>query len=438
MSTLPDAVADQHPASPLPADLIADVDAVIDADTERLVDMFKDIHRNPELGFMEVRTARIVELALQNLGFDITKGIGTTGIAAIYRNGDGPVVMYRADMDANAIEEETGLDYASDVRVTRDDGTEVPVAHMCGHDAHVTWMLGMANALVSVRDRWSGTLVLIGQPAEEPITGAKAMVDDGLYNFIPKPDVFIGMHTAPGPVGVVVSSPGPRMAGTDQVDILFHGVGGHGSMPQRAKDPVLMAAMAVVEFQSIVSRMIDPQQTAVLTVGSIQAGADNNVIPAEALVKANLRWYDPAVREVMLKAVRSVSEGIARTYGMPEDRMPEIIMKGGSSPLVNSVELAEQMAASLGEVLGEENIVTDLPRATGSEDVQLLKGPYPDMPFNYLLVGIADPAVYAAARERGEDFPFSPHNPNYIVDLAAIPHGAKVASYAMLGLLGRP
>ena len=438
VSTLPEADSGQHSASPLPADLIADVDAVIDADTERLVDMFKDIHRNPELGFMEVRTARIVELALQNLGFDITKGIGKTGIAAIYRNGDGPVVMYRADMDANAIEEETGLDYASDVRVMRDDGTEVPVAHMCGHDAHVTWMLGMAHALIEVKDRWSGTLVLIGQPAEEPITGAKAMVDDGLYNFIPKPDVFIGMHTAPGPVGVVVSSPGPRMAGTDQVDILFHGVGGHGSMPQRAKDPVLMAAMAVVEFQSIVSRMIDPHQTAVLTVGSIQAGADNNVIPAEALVKANLRWYDPAVREIMLKAVKSVSEGIARTYGMPEDQLPELIMKGGSSPLVNSVALAEQMAVSLGEVLGAENIVTDLPSATGSEDVQLLKGPYPDMPFNYLLVGIADPEVYAAARERGEDFPFSPHNPNYVVDLAAIPQGAKIASYAMLGLLGRP
>lgn len=435
VSTLPEAPADRSVTEPLPADLIAAVDRIIAADTERLVDIFKDIHRNPELGFMEVRTARIVELALQNLGFDITKGIGTTGIAAIYRNGPGPVVMYRADMDANAIEEETGLDYASDVRVVRDDGTEVPVAHMCGHDAHVTWMLGMANALVTLKDRWSGTLVLIGQPAEEPITGAKAMVDDGLYNFIPKPDVFIGMHTAPGPVGVVVSSPGPRMAGTDQVDILFHGVGGHGSMPHRAKDPVLMAAMAVVEFQTIVSRMIDPQQTAVLTVGSIQAGADNNVIPAEALVKANLRWYDPDVREIMLNAVKSVSEGIARTYGMPEDRLPEVIMKGGSSPLVNDPELAEQMANSLGEVLGAENIVTDIPRATGSEDVQLLKGPYPDMPFNYLLVGIADPAVYAAAVARGDEVPFTPHNPNYVVDLTAVPHGARVAAYAMLGLL---
>ncbi|EGD53843.1 N-alpha-acyl-glutamine aminoacylase [Gordonia neofelifaecis NRRL B-59395] len=437
MSTLPEAPADDSPAEILPTELVSDVDRIVDADTDRLVDMFKDIHRNPELGFTEVRTARIVELALQNLGFDITTGIGKTGVASIYRNGDGPVVMYRADMDALAVQEETNVEWASEKRVVRDDGTEVPVAHVCGHDAHVTWMLGMAHALIELKDRWSGTLVLIGQPAEEPITGAKAMVDDGLYNFIPKPDVFIGMHTAPAPVGVVVSSPGPRLAGTDQLDVLFHGVGGHGSMPQKAKDPVLMAAMAVVEYQSIVSRMIDPQQTAVLTVGAIQAGSDNNVIPAKSLVKANLRWYDPAVREIMLDAVKAVSDGIARTYGMPEDKLPEITMKGGSSPLVNDIELSERMARTLSAVVGDQQIVTDMPRATGSEDVQLLKGPYPDMPFNYLLVGIANHDTFAEAQAAGEPFPFAPHNPNYLVDLSAIPYGAKVATYSMLSLLKR-
>ncbi|GAA2384312.1 amidohydrolase [Gordonia cholesterolivorans] len=437
VSTLPDAHDGEPLTDSLPADLVADVDRIIDADTDRLVETFKDIHRDPELGFAEVRTARIIELALQNLGFDITTGIGTTGVAAIYRNGDGPVVMYRADMDALAVQEETGVEYASEKRVTREDGTEVPVAHVCGHDAHVTWMLGMAHALIELKDRWSGTLVLIGQPAEEPITGAKAMVDDGLYNFIPKPDVFIGMHTAPAPVGVVVSSPGPRLAGTDQLDILFHGVGGHGSMPQKAKDPVLMAAMAIVEFQTIVSRMIDPQQTAVLTVGAVHAGSDNNVIPTQALLKANLRWYDPAVREIMLSAVESVADGIARTYGMPEDKLPEITLKGGSSPLVNDLELSERMARTLAAVLGDQQIVTDMPRATGSEDVQLLKGPYPEMPFNYLLVGIANHETFAAAQAQGEPFPFAPHNPNYLVDLSAIPFGAKVAAYSMLGLLNR-
>nr|WP_221247642.1 amidohydrolase [Gordonia humi] len=416
--------------------MIARVDEAVDADAERLVETFKDIHRNPELAFDEIRTSRLIEKALQNLGFGVTKGIGRTGIAATLRNGDGPVVMYRADMDANAVEEETGLDYASEVRVTREDGTEVPVAHMCGHDAHVCWLIGMAHALVAVRDSWSGTVVLIGQPAEEPITGAKAMVDDGLYNFIPRPDVLIGMHTVPGPVGVVSSSPGPKMAGTDQVDILFHGVGGHGSMPQKAKDPVRMAALAVVEFGNIVSRRIDPSQTAVLTVGAIQAGTDNNVIPSQALVKANVRWYDPAVRETLLSSIRSVAESVARSFDVADDRLPEIIMKGGSLPLVNDPQLAASMAESLAKIIGDDNVVTDLPPATGSEDVQVLKGPYPDMPFNYLLVGVADPQVYAAARERGDSAPFTPHNPNYVVDLAAIGYGAKVAAYAMLGLLG--
>ncbi|HYN58676.1 MAG TPA: amidohydrolase [Rubrivivax sp.] len=267
----------------------------IDADTARLIAIVKDIHQNPELAFMEVRTAGIVAKELKALGFDVKTGIGKTGVVAILKNGAGPTVMYRADMDGNAVEEATGLPYASKVRVKREDGSESPVAHMCGHDAHVTWMLGMAKAMVALKNEWSGTMVLVGQPAEEPITGAKAMVDDGLWtrHGVPKPDFFIGMHTAPGPVGAVVSSGGPKMAGTDQIDILFKGVGGHGSMPQLAKDPVLMASMAVVQFQAIVSRTIEPQQTAVLTVGAVQAGTDNNVIPSTALVKANLRRYDP-------------------------------------------------------------------------------------------------------------------------------------------------
>jgi hippurate hydrolase len=324
--------------------------------------------------------------------------------------------------------------------VKRDDGTEVPVAHMCGHDAHVTWMLGMAKAMVALKSHWSGTMVLVGQPAEEPITGAQAMVDAGLYTKygVPKPDYFIGIHTAPGPVGAVMSSAGPKMAGTDQIDILFKGVGGHGSMPQMTKDPVIMAALAVVEYQMIVSRTVTPQETAVLTVGSIQAGADNNVIPATALVKANLRWYNPQVREQMIKGIKAVSNGIARTYGMPEDQLPVITMKGGSTPLVNQKELAERMAAMLKGIIGEKNVVTEFPPATGSEDVHLLLGPYPDVPFNYLIVGVADPDVFATAVKDGKPFPYSAHNPNFVVDLKAIPFGTKVATVSMLELLAKP
>jgi hippurate hydrolase len=241
-------------------EIMAAMKIQVSSDTPRLTAIFKDLHQNPELGFQETRTAGIIADELEKLGFTVQTGSGQTGVVGILRNGDGPTVMYRADMDANAVEEATGLDYASTVRVIREDGSESPVAHMCGHDAHVTWMLGMAKVLASMKDSWSGTAVLVAQPAEEPITGAKAMVDDGMYtrHGVPRPDFFIGQHTAPGPVGVVVSSAGPKMAGTDQIDILFQGVGGHGSMPQLTKDPVIMATYAVNMFQAIVSRTIEP------------------------------------------------------------------------------------------------------------------------------------------------------------------------------------
>ncbi|MGH3960275.1 amidohydrolase [Mycobacterium sp.] len=403
------------------------VDGLVDADTAGLVEMFKDLHRHPELGFTETRTAGIVAQALSRLGFAVTTGIGGTGVAAVLPNGPGPTVMYRADMDALSVAEATGLDYAS---------TAQAVGHVCGHDAHVTWMLGMANILAQTTGTWSGTAVLIGQPAEELIAGAQAMVDDGLYDVVPTPDFFIGMHTAPGPVGMLVASGGAKMAGTDQLDIVFKGVGGHGSMPQLTKDPVLMAALAVVEFQTIVSRTVAPQETAVLTVGAVQAGSANNVIPAEALLKANLRWFNPPVREQLLAGVKAVSEGIARTYGMPEDQLPVITMKGGSTPLVNDDGLSSRLATALGEVIGSENVVTDFPPLAGSEDCHLLKGPHTDVPLCYLMVGVADPQVYADGLAAGKLFPYSPHSPDYVVDLAAIPFGTKVASYIMLELLG--
>lgn len=380
---------------------------------------------------------RNVAQELKALGFAVQTGIGRTGVVGILKNGPGPVVMYRADMDANAVAEASGFDYASKVRVKREDGSESPVAHMCGHDAHVTWMLGMAKAMVALKADWSCTIVLIAQPAEELILGAQAMVNDGLWtrHGVPTPDYFIGMHTAPGPVGAVVSSGGPKMAGSDQIDILFRGVGGHGSMPQLTKDPVLMAAFAVVEYQAIVSRTIEPQQTAVLTVGSIQAGADNNVIPATALVKANLRWYEPAVRKQLIEGIRSVSNGIARTYGIPEEQLPVITMKGGTTPLVNDPALATRLAVPLKALLGEKNVMTEFPPATGSEDVHLLLGPHHDVPFTFLIVGVADPAVFAAARKQGKMMPYAAHNPNFVVDLKAIPVGTRIATIAMLELL---
>lgn len=407
-------------------DQIDEIDRIVQADTRRLVDIFKDLHRNPELGFHEVRTARIVAQALGNLGFTVTTGIGRTGVVAVLANGPGPVVMYRADMDALQVPEATGLDYAS---------SDPSLGHMCGHDAHVTWMLGMAKVLAETTGSWSGTAVLIGQPAEELIAGAAAMVDDGLYDVAPPPDSFIALHTAPVPVGMVAAAGGERMAGTDQLEIVFHGVGGHGSLPQLAKDPVLMAAQAVVQFQGIISRSIAPSEGAVLTVGSVQAGTTYNVIPDQARLLVNLRWYNPEVREQLLSGIRAISEGIAHSFGLPDALMPVITMGGGSTPLVNDAELTGRLAAALRGALGEHNIITELPAVSASEDCHLLKGPHRDVPLAYLMVGVADPQVYAEAAARGQLFPYTPHSPDYVVDLAAIPVGARIASRAMLELL---
>jgi amidohydrolase len=411
----------------------------VDSDDARLVAIFKDIHQNPELGFMETRTAGIVAKELTALGFEVKTGVGKTGVVGIFRNGSGPIVMYRADMDANAVEEATGLPYASKVRVKRADDVEVPVGHMCGHDAHVTWMLGMAKAMVMAKSDWSGTLILVGQPAEETITGAKAMVADGLYTKygVPVPDYLIGLHTAPGPVGVVASVGGVRMAGSSQIDVTFHGIGGHGSMPQMAKDPVVMAAMAVVQYQVIISRVVDPMETAVLTVGSIQAGTDNNVIPESALLKISLRYFNPKVLDQMISGIKSIDDGIAGAYGLPPEMMPTMVMKGGTTPLVNTDALIKRLNVPLKELLGDKNVVSEFPPATGSEDVHLLLGDHTNTPFAFVLVGVADPAVFAQARKEGKLAPYSPHNPNYIVDLAAIPIGAKVATTMVLELLAK-
>ncbi|WP_290684585.1 MULTISPECIES: amidohydrolase [unclassified Haematobacter] len=425
------------PATKVTPELADRIKTAIDGDGPRLVGIFKDIHQNPELGFMEMRTAKIVADELGTLGYEVTTGIGVTGVTGILRNGDGPVVMYRADMDANAVEENSGFDYASKVRVKREDGVEVPVAHMCGHDAHVTWMLGAAKAMVEAKDTWRGTLIFVGQPAEEPIMGVQAMVDDGLYSRhnMPKPDYLLALHTAPVPTGVAGARGGPVMAGTDQIDVTFFGIGGHGSTPQLAKDPVVMAAMAVAEYQIIISRVVPPLETAVLTVGSIQAGTDNNVIPESALLKLNLRFFSEDTRNLMIRGIKSINEGLARTYGMSDDKMPTMVMKGYSPQLVNDDALADRMLPTLKALLGDKAVVSEFPPATGSEDAHLLRGPHTEVPVSFTAVGVADPALFAEAIAQGKQVPFAAHNPEFKVDLNAIPLGAKIGALKILTLM---
>ena len=412
------------------------LNTTVDQDKDRLVNLFKDIHQNPELGFMETRTAAIVAKELKALGYEVKTGIGKTGVVGILRNGEGPKVMYRADMDGLPVRETTGLPYASNKRVTQEDGTDTYVMHACGHDSHTVWMLGLAKAMVALKADWKGTLILVGQPAEEGVAGARAMVDDGLYTRqgVPVPDFLLGMHSAPGPTGLVASAPGTQTAGSDPINIVFKGVGGHGSSPHLAKDPVLMAAHAVTQYQSIVARAIDPKEAAVITVGSFQAGEANNVIPGEAELKLSLRWFNPEVRKVMVQGIKNVNESLARAYGMPEDQLPTMSQKGGTTPMVNDKAVIERINPQLANLVGADRLITVFPGTTGSEDVHLLKGDNQNIQFGFVFVGVAEPAIFAKAKAEGKIVPFSNHNSNFQVDLNAIPLGTKVASVMTMEL----
>jgi len=430
----------QKPFTGTPApkpDYFDRLNAAIDQDGTRLINLFKDIHQNPELGFMETRTAAIVAKELKALGYEVKTGIGKTGVVGILRNGDGPKVMYRADMDALPVKETTGLSYASTKRVEQEDGTEVPVMHACGHDSHTVWMLGLAKAMVALKSDWKGTLILVGQPAEEGVAGARAMVEDGLYTryAVPVPDFLLGMHSAPGPTGAIASAPGTQTAGSDPIDIVFKGVGGHGSSPHLAKDPILMAAHAIIQYQSIVSRAIDPKEAAVITVGSVQAGDANNVIPGEALLKLSLRWFNPDVRKTMVAGIKAVNEAIARSYGMPEDQLPTLITKGGTTPMVNDQDVIDRINPQLANLIEANRLIAEFSGTTGSEDVHLLKGDNQSIKFGFVFVGVAEPTLFAKARAEGKMVPFSNHNSNFQVDLNAIPLGTKVASLMVMEFL---
>jgi hippurate hydrolase len=412
-----------------------EVEKSVESDKTHLLTTFKQIHKNPELGFMETETSKIVADELKKFGYEVVTGIGKTGVAGVLKNGKGPVVMYRADMDANAVKETTGLPYASTKVVKRGDGESVPVMHACGHDAHTTWLLGIAKTMKENKDKWQGTLILIAQPAEELIEGARAMTDDPKFKKLPVPDTLITMHTAPLPTGTMILAKGERMAGTDQIDVTFHGVGGHGSTPHLAIDPVLMAASAIVQYQFIVSRAIDAQKAAVLTVGSVQAGTDNNVIPSSALLKINLRWFDEKDRKLMIDAIKRINDSIAMAYGLPKEKYPTMKQKGWSYPVINDDALVEKVRPAAVRVLGEKMVFDKAPRTMGSEDFHHLVIKNKKSKYLHILLGTAKPKHFKQAQKEGKMVPYSNHNPDFQVDLDAIPLGAKVGSEILLELM---
>jgi hippurate hydrolase len=338
------------------------------ADLPELVKLYEDLHANPELSFQEVETAAKLAARARVLGFEVTEGVGKTGVVAVLRNGAGPTVMLRADMDGLPVIEQTGLPYASKRRAVPATGVETGVMHACGHDTHMAAWVGTAQQLVARRDQWSGTLVMILQPAEEIGEGAKAMLDDGLYTRFPKPDYVLAFHdAAQAPAGMIGYAKGFALANVDSVDIVVPGVGGHGAYPHTTKDPVVLASAIVMRLQTLVSRELNPTDSAVVTVGSFQAGSKHNIIPDEARLQITVRSYSDENRKQLLDGIARIARGEAIAAGMPEDKMPRVTVSDPYTPATyNTPALTERVAGLLTPRF--EGRVFEVPAVMGGED----------------------------------------------------------------------
>ena len=376
----------------------------------RLEALYKDVHSHPELSMQETRTAGLAADWLRAVGYDVTTDIGKTGVVGLLCNGDGPTVMLRADMDALPIEEATGLPYASKTTVTNREGETVPVSHMCGHDMHVTWLAGATKLLAEARTRWRGTLIAVFQPAEETAEGAQAMIDDGLFKRFPKPDVVFGQHVMVGPSGTVAARAGAITSAADSLQIRMFGRGAHGSMPQASIDPVVMAAATVMRLQTIVSREVAAAEAAVVTVGALQAGTKENVIPDEAIIKLNVRTFDAGVRKRVLAAIERIVNAEAAASGAP--RTPEITTLDHYPLNLNDPDASKRVADAFRKHFGTDRVRETGP-APASEDFGSFGSEW-HSPSVFWFVGGTDPEIYAKAKaaNRLNELPVN-HSPKF-------------------------
>ncbi|MET4704161.1 amidohydrolase [Frigoribacterium sp. UYMn621] len=359
--------------------------------------IYRDVHSHPELSHAEHRTATVVATHLARMGLAVTTGVGVTGVVGVLENGEGPVVHLRADMDALPVREETGLDYASTATVVDGSGSEVPVMHACGHDMHVTCLLGAVEQLVQRRVEWSGTLVAVFQPAEETLAGALSMVSDDYVGRFPRASVVLGQHVVPLPVGIVALHAGPTMAGTDSLEIVFTGVGGHGSRPHTTIDPVVAASAAVLRLQTIVSRECDPAELAVVTVGSFHAGSKSNIIPATATLGVNVRTVTTESRTRVLDSIERMVNAEASASGMRVEPVITVVERGPAT--VNDSAGTERLRRRFISEFGDAAVI-DPGVLTGSEDVGELARAA-GAPLVFWFFGGVDPAVFAAAAASG-------------------------------------
>ena len=384
--------------------LIADLPSLL----PKLEALYKDVHAHPELSMQEKRTGALAAKHLRDNAYEVTAEVGKTGVVGLLRNGDGPTVMLRADMDALPIREASGVDYASTVMAIDAVGNTVPVAHACGHDMHVAWMMGAASLFSQQRDAWRGTLMVVFQPGEETAQGARAMIEDGLFTRFPKPDVVLGQHVMVGPAGTVAGCSGPITSAADSLQIRLFGRGAHGSMPQASVDPVVMAAAIVLRLQTIVSREVAATEAAVVTVGVLQAGTKENVIPDEAIIKLNIRTFDEGVRKHVLAAIERIVNAEAQASGAP--RAPEITPLDHYPLNVNDKPASERVAEALRRHFTSERVRHTGP-APASEDFGCFGSEW-KAPSVYWFVGGTDPELYAKAKAAGRinDLPVN-HSP---------------------------
>lgn len=381
-------------------------DQYIDEIYPSLESLYKHLHQNPELSLQEKETSARLAKELRDLGFDVTENIGGYGIVGMLRNGEGPVLMIRTDMDALPLEEKTGLDYASKKRGVTADGKETYIMQACGHDVHMSVFIGTAKMLTQFKDQWQGTLMMLGQPAEENGLGAYNMINDGLFERFPVPDYAIALHDTPNlPAGSIGYKAGPLMAGVDMMNVTVYGEGGHGAAPHMAIDPVVMSAQMIQAYQTIVSRRIAPTEPAVVTVGSIHGGSVHNIIPDEVTMQLTLRYYAPEIRETLISNIKKISEHVARSAGMPEDKLPSYwIREPYTPPLINDADLTSLMVEVFKREFENDKIVEIEAEMIG-EDFSRYGIQDQHVPYSMFFLGATDPELFQKAKESDTEIP---------------------------------
>ncbi len=419
------------------AALSDDLRTAVDADYPYLDALYKHLHANPELSFKEEKTAARLVKEMREIGFTVTEKIGGHGFVAVLENGEGPTVLVRTDLDALPVQEQTELPYASTVKSVEQTGQEVYVMHACGHDVHMTVFTGTARRLMAMKDDWSGTLVMIGQPAEERGAGAAAMLKDGLFERFPRPDYNLALHVNPQlEAGKVAYVKGWSYANVDSVDIKVNGIGGHGAYPHMTKDPIVIGSQIVLALQTIASREIAAQTPVVVTVGAFHAGAKHNVISDGAHLQLTVRTYEDETREYVLDAIKRISENTARAAGVPEELLPVITLKNEYTPSgYNNPELTERVVGVLKEKLGEDNVVIGEP-VMGGEDFARYGRVEPKIPSLMLALGSVAPERIAAARAGEIRLP-SAHSSLYApLPQPTITTGVFAMTHTVLDLMG--